>query len=60
MTEVRELLPSDILDVVLDAYQIGLRYTYISCVLISLFSLLCTFFIQNFELATKITAGKKK
>jgi hypothetical protein len=60
MTEVRELLPPDVLDIVLDAYQVGLRYTYSSCALISLLTLFSTFFIQSFELATKITAGKKK
>ncbi|KAI9486778.1 MAG: major facilitator superfamily domain-containing protein [Benjaminiella poitrasii] len=54
MTEVRELLPPDILPIVLDAYQIGLRYTYGSCILISSLTVLSTLFIRSYDLSTKM------
>ncbi|KAL0082612.1 major facilitator superfamily domain-containing protein [Phycomyces blakesleeanus] len=54
MTEVRSLLPVDVLDIVLDTYQIALRYSFFSCVIMALLSFICSFFIQRFELATKI------
>lgn len=60
MTEVRDLLPPDILDIVLDAYKIGLRYTFGSCVVISCLTVTSSLFIQSFELGTKITVNKKK
>ncbi|KAF1803707.1 major facilitator superfamily domain-containing protein [Mucor lusitanicus] len=60
MTEVRGLLPPDILDIVLDAYKIGLRYTYGACALISCLTVICSLFIQSFELGTKITVSKRK
>ncbi|KAI9020752.1 major facilitator superfamily domain-containing protein [Phycomyces nitens] len=54
MTEVRSLLPADVLEIVLDTYQIALRYSFYSCVIMALLSFICSFFIQRFELATKI------
>lgn len=60
MTEVRGLLPPDILEIVLDAYKIGLRYTYGSCIVISCLTVICSLFIQSFELGTKITVKKRK
>ncbi|CAO3650651.1 unnamed protein product [Cunninghamella echinulata] len=54
MTEVRELLPADILDTVLDSYQTALQYSYGACVVMALLGLTATFFIQRFELMTKV------
>jgi hypothetical protein len=54
MTEVRSLLPPEILDIVLDSYQIALRYAFISCAVISILAIISTFYIQRFELATKV------
>ncbi|KAI8091500.1 major facilitator superfamily domain-containing protein [Thamnidium elegans] len=60
MTEVRELLPAEVLELVLDAYQIGLRYTFFACAGIASLSVTSSFFIQSFELSSKISANKKK
>lgn len=60
MTEVRELLPADILAIVLDAYQIALRYTFLTCAGISCLSVISTFFIQSFSLSAKVPVVTKK
>ncbi|KAI7902317.1 major facilitator superfamily domain-containing protein [Cokeromyces recurvatus] len=53
MTEVRDLLPPDVLQIVLDAYQVSLRYTYGTCILLSILTVLCTLFIQSVQLSNK-------
>lgn len=52
MTEVRDLLPAEILETVLDAYQVGLRYTYGSCAVISFLTFISTLFIESFALGS--------
>ncbi|KAI7868901.1 major facilitator superfamily domain-containing protein [Spinellus fusiger] len=54
VTEVRELLPPDVLEIVLGIYQIALYYAFLSCVLMAVISLICTLFIQRFELNTSV------
>ncbi|KAI8140615.1 major facilitator superfamily domain-containing protein [Fennellomyces sp. T-0311] len=54
MTEVRELLPGDILEIVLDTYEVAIRYAYLSTVVMALLSLIATFFIQRYELQTTV------
>ncbi|KAI8364470.1 major facilitator superfamily domain-containing protein [Choanephora cucurbitarum] len=53
MTEVRNLLPADILDDVLDSYQIALRYTYAACAVMSCLTLLSSLFIQGGDLSSR-------
>lgn len=60
MTEVRELLPADVLAIVLDAYQVGLRYTFIACAGIAGLSFFSTFFIERFDLSRRVPINKKK
>lgn len=60
MTEVRELLPADVLEIVLDAYQVGLRWTFIACAGIASLTVISTFFIETFDLSARVTANKKK
>ncbi|KAI8974702.1 major facilitator superfamily domain-containing protein [Pilobolus umbonatus] len=55
MTDVRTLLPPDILQTVLDAYQVSLYYTMGSCIIISFFAFISSFFIERYELATKLS-----
>lgn len=54
MNEVRQLLPPDILEIVLDTYQIALHYAFLSTAFMCFLGLISTFFIQRFELATKL------
>ncbi|KAI8379713.1 major facilitator superfamily domain-containing protein [Radiomyces spectabilis] len=54
MTEIRQLLPQDILQIVLETYQTALRYTFLACVIIAAFTVISTLFIQRFELHTKV------
>ncbi|KAI8097466.1 major facilitator superfamily domain-containing protein [Halteromyces radiatus] len=54
MTDVRSLLPPDVLEIVLDSYQTALRYSFGACAGMAILSVLSTFFIQRFELQTKI------
>ncbi|ORX55061.1 hypothetical protein DM01DRAFT_1335358 [Hesseltinella vesiculosa] len=54
MNDVRTLLPDDVLQVVLQTYQVALRYAFSYCVMTALISLISTFYIQRFELQTKI------
>ncbi|CAO3704008.1 unnamed protein product [Rhizopus stolonifer] len=53
MTEVRILLPADILAIVIDAYQVAYQYTCYACLGFSLFALISTLFIERYDLATK-------
>ncbi|CAO3625097.1 unnamed protein product [Mucor hiemalis] len=59
MTEVRELLPPDVLAIVLDVYQTGLRYTYLTCAGISCLTVISSLFIESFELSSRVPATKK-
>ena len=54
MNEVRELLPSDILETVLDIYEVAIRYAYISTVAMAFLAFISTFFVQHYELQTKV------
>jgi hypothetical protein len=54
MTEVRSLLPPDPLAIVLDTYQIAVRYSFYFCVLVSVLCIVSTLFIQQFQLHTKV------
>jgi hypothetical protein len=54
MTEIRSLLPPDVVEVVLDSYQVALRYSFGACVGMASLALFSTFFIQRFELQTKV------
>jgi hypothetical protein len=54
MTEVRILLPPDIVEIVLGAYQTALHYAFGACACMALLSLFSSFFIQRFELQTKV------
>ncbi|KAF7729145.1 hypothetical protein EC973_004913 [Apophysomyces ossiformis] len=54
MTEIRVLLPPEVLQIVLDTYQIALRYTFLSCVAIASLAVVSSLFIQRFELHTKV------
>ncbi|KAG2197122.1 hypothetical protein INT47_004187 [Mucor saturninus] len=60
MTEVRELLPEDVLTIVLDAYQVGLRYTFTACAGLAGLSFFSTFFIESFDLSRRVPIQKKK
>ena len=54
MNEVRDLLPVDILETVLDTYEIAIRYAFVSTVAMALLSLIASVFIQRYELQTKV------
>lgn len=54
MTEIRSLLPPDALAIVLDTYQIAVRYSFYFCIVISVFGVISTFFIQQFQLHSKV------
>ncbi|KAI9317637.1 major facilitator superfamily domain-containing protein [Dichotomocladium elegans] len=54
MNEVRSLLPPDVLDIVLDTYETGLRYTFLLMAAMAGLGFLCSFFIQSFRLETKV------
>lgn len=53
MTEVRNLLPADILNDVLDSYQIALRYTYAACAVMSCLTFFSSLLIQGGDLSQK-------
>lgn len=55
MSEVRSLLPADILDIVLDAYEVALRYSFYSMMAMAALAFISTLFIQRFELSTKVS-----
>lgn len=54
MTQVRALLPPQYLSIVLDTYEIAVRYSFYLCVGISAFCVLSSLFIQQFQLHTKV------
>lgn len=54
MTEVRSLLPPDVLVIVIDAYQVAYRYTCYACLVFAVLSLISTLFIERYDLATKV------
>ncbi|KAI7852438.1 major facilitator superfamily domain-containing protein [Circinella umbellata] len=54
MNEVRELLPSDVLEIVLDIYEVAIRYAYISTIAMASLAFISTFLIQHYELQTKV------
>ncbi|KAI9489344.1 major facilitator superfamily domain-containing protein [Zychaea mexicana] len=54
MTEIRELLPDDVLEAVLDIYEVAIRYAFLSTVVMATLALICTFFIQRHELQTTV------
>ncbi|CAO3585366.1 unnamed protein product [Absidia cylindrospora] len=55
MTEVQTLLPPDILEIVLDSYQTAIRYSFAACACMASLAVFSTFFIQRYELQSKIT-----
>ncbi|KAI9485783.1 MAG: major facilitator superfamily domain-containing protein [Benjaminiella poitrasii] len=54
MTEVRALLPPDVLSIVLNTYQVAIQYAFYFCVFIAILCTLSTLFIQQFQLHTKV------
>ncbi|KAI8647171.1 major facilitator superfamily domain-containing protein [Parasitella parasitica] len=54
MTEVRTLLPPEYLAIVLDTYEIAVRYSFYLCIGISIMCVSSTLFIQQFQLHTKV------
>ncbi|KAI8074876.1 major facilitator superfamily-domain-containing protein [Gongronella butleri] len=54
MNDIRVLLPDDVLQVVLETYQLALRYAFGACIFIAAMQFISTLFIQRFELQTKI------
>lgn len=59
MMDVRELLPPDVLPIVLDAYQTALRFAFYFCALASFMSLICTMFVKQNKLNTKVSTWQK-
>ncbi|CEP14337.1 hypothetical protein [Parasitella parasitica] len=54
MTEVRALLSPEYLAIVLDTYEIAVRYSFYFCIGISALCVASTLFIQQFQLHTKV------
>lgn len=54
MNEVRSLLPPDALAIVLDTYEVAIRYSFYYCVVVSILGIISTLFIQQFSLHTKV------
>ncbi|CEG73104.1 hypothetical protein RMATCC62417_08548 [Rhizopus microsporus] len=54
MTEVRDLLPADIVTIVIDSYQVAYRYTCYACICIAFLALISSLFIERYDLATKV------
>lgn len=54
MTEVRSLLPPDALAIVLDTYELAVRYSFYYCVVIATLCVISSLFIQQFSLHTKV------
>ncbi|KAG2202276.1 hypothetical protein INT47_010724 [Mucor saturninus] len=54
MTEVRTLLPPDALAIVLETYEIAVRYSFYYCIFIATLCVCSTLFIQQFNLHTKV------
>lgn len=59
MTEVRELLPPDVLAIVLQVYQTALRYTFLTCAGISCLTVFSSLFIESYELSARVPTTKK-
>ncbi|KAI9282199.1 major facilitator superfamily domain-containing protein [Sporodiniella umbellata] len=53
MTEVRGVLPADVLSIVIEAYQVGYQYTCYACLCFATCALISTVFIERYDLATK-------
>ncbi|KAI9313859.1 major facilitator superfamily domain-containing protein [Dichotomocladium elegans] len=58
MTEVRELLPPDALQIVLESYQEGISDAFIFCAGIAALCLVATLFVKNHDLGTSIPKKK--
>ncbi|CAO3596098.1 unnamed protein product [Absidia cylindrospora] len=54
MTDIRVLLPPDVVEIVLESYQVALRYSFGACACMAVLSLFSTVFIQRYELHTKV------
>ena len=54
MTEIRTLLPPDALAIVLDTYQVAIRYSFYYCIVIAALGVFSTLFIQQFQLHNKV------
>lgn len=54
MNEIRELLPPDVLAIVLDTYETALHYAFSSAILMAVLALISSLFIQHYELATQL------
>ncbi|KAI8353223.1 major facilitator superfamily domain-containing protein [Blakeslea trispora] len=54
MNQVRELLPPDALEIVLDTYQVAVRYAFYYCIIISILGVISTLFIQQYQLHSKL------
>jgi hypothetical protein len=50
MMEIRELLPDDILPVVLDSYGVAIRYSFLFCVAVAFLGICATLFIKQHSL----------
>lgn len=54
MTEIRDLLPKDALETVLDAYQTAIKDAFLFCVGVSILGLLSNIFIRQYQLDNKV------
>ncbi|CDS13166.1 hypothetical protein LRAMOSA05344 [Lichtheimia ramosa] len=54
MTEIRDLLPKDALETVLDAYQTAIKDAFLFCVGVSILGLLSSIFIRQYQLDNKV------
>lgn len=54
MTEIRNLLSPEALAIVLDTYEIAVRYSFYFCAVVSALCVISTLFIQQFKLHNKV------
>ncbi|KAG1457091.1 hypothetical protein G6F46_003016 [Rhizopus delemar] len=54
MTEVRNLLSPDDLAIVLDTYEISIRYAFYFCIIVSILGVVSSLFIQQFVLHARV------
>jgi hypothetical protein len=54
MNQVRHVLAPEIQEIVIDTYQIAVRYAFYFCICVSVCTLLSTIFIQQFKLHSKV------
>lgn len=54
MTEVRDLLSPEVLAIVLDTFEIAVQYSFYFCVVVSIFTVIASLFIQQFTLHARI------